>query len=266
MAKYTLDTEFSLLNGPKAHNWILRFRSMADAAFAGKDDRSRLLGNLLIMEQYVNTLKKGLSADGKQISAVLQNALDLLWGYLDGCVAVTDLQDLANDIYASTLAYNADEELTDAQMEFYQEHFGDGELSSIEWQNITWASWLLVEVVAIEGGRSDFEEASAYEQISFAYIDVDLIPFLTGASISIADVPLPSNTGADYSKAEEQVYQTSLFRCIIGHIQDGLRAALTATPEQYPSLRAKYQESTIIPSEYINRLMDFQKMNRDLRR
>lgn len=65
MSKYTLDMDFSLLNGPKAHNWIRRFRDMADSAFSGKDNRSRLLGNLLIIEQYVNTLKIGLSADGK---------------------------------------------------------------------------------------------------------------------------------------------------------------------------------------------------------
>lgn len=260
MAKYTLDTDFSLLNGPKAHNWILRFRNMADTAFAGKDNRSRLLGNLLIIEQYVNTLKKGLSADGKQISTVLQNALDFLWNYLDGHTAVTDFQDFANNIYASTLTYYADEELTDAQTRFYQEYFGDGELCSIEWQNITWASWLLMEVVAIEGGRLDFEEASTYEQISFAYIDTDLIPFLTDASISIANVPLSSNTGVDYSKAEEQIYQTPLFQYVIGRIQDSLKSALTATPEQYSSLKAKYQESTIIPAEHITKLMDFQKM------
>ena len=117
-----------------------------------------------------------------------------------------------------------------------------------------------MKVVAIEGGRLDFEEASIYEQISFAYIDTDLIPFLTDASISIANVPLFSNTGVDYSKAEEQIYQTPLFQFVIGHIQDSLKSALTATPEQYSSLKAKYQEPTIIPAEYISKLMDFQKM------
>lgn len=35
MGKYTLDTDFSLLNGPKAHNWILRFRDIAGAACWG---------------------------------------------------------------------------------------------------------------------------------------------------------------------------------------------------------------------------------------
>jgi len=165
MSKYTLDMDFSLLNGPKAHNWIRRFRDMADSAFAGKDNRSRLLGNLLIIEQYVNTLKIGLSADGKQ----------------------------------------------------------------------------------------------SYEQISFAEID-DLLAFLTDASISMENIPLPSSTGADYSKAAEQVYQTALFQSMIERIQDSLKTALLATPEQYPELRAKYQERTIIPVESITKLMDFQRM------
>lgn len=259
MAKYTLDTDFSLLNGPKAHNWILRFRDMANTAFAGKDNRARLLENLLIIEQYVNTLKKGLSADGEQLSAVLQNTLDVLWDYVEGHTAVSNFQDFAHNLYASTLAYNAGEELTEVQAAFYQEHFSGVELSSIEWQNITWTSELLLEVVAIEGGRLDFEEAAAYEQISFAAID-DLLAFLTDASINIIKAAPPSSTGAEYSKEAEGVYQSALFQYIIEHIQDSLKTALTVVPEQYPTLRINYQEITIIPAEHITGLMDFQKM------
>lgn len=259
IAKYTLETEFSLLNSPKAHNWILRFRNMADTAFAGKDNRSRLVGNLLIIEQYVNTLRKGLSADGRQLSTVLMNALNFLWDYVEGHTTAADFQDFANNVYASTLAHNADEALSDAEAEFYQKHFSGSKLSSIEWQNITWASHLLMEVLAIEGRQPDLEEAVSYAQISFADID-DLIAFLTDVSIHIANIPLPSSTGADYLKAEEQIYQTALFQYIIEHIQDSLKTALTAAPEQYSALRTKYQAFTIIPAEYITSLMDFQKM------
>ncbi len=259
MSKYTLDMDFSLLNGPKAHNWIRRFRDMADSAFSGKDNRSRLLGNLLIIEQYVNTLKIGLSADGKQLSTVLVSTLDFLWDYTERNASVADFQDFANNVCASAFAHGTGEALTDAQAKFYQKHFGGLELSAIEWQNITWTSGLLMEVTAIEGGRVDFEELESYEQISFAEID-DLLAFLTDASISMENIPLPSSTGADYSKAAEQVYETALFQSMIERIQDSLKTALLATPEQYPELRAKYQERTIIPVESITKLMDFQRM------
>ena len=45
--KYTLDTDFSSLNGPKAANWIIGFQDMPENAFADSSSHSRLLGNLL---------------------------------------------------------------------------------------------------------------------------------------------------------------------------------------------------------------------------
>lgn len=237
MGKYTLDTDFSLLNGPKAHNWILRFRDIAGAAFAGRDNRCRLPGNLLILDQYVNTLKLGLTASGGQPSAVLLKALDDLWGYAEGRVPAADFQDFANLLYAAALARNAGEELTAPQAEFYQEHFSGAERCPVEWQSITWASGLLMEAVAIEGGQSGFEEFQSDDEISFASVD-DLLAFLTDACIHLANVPLPSGSGADYEKAAEQVYQTALFQSIVEHIQGSLKTALTAAPEQYPEFRS----------------------------
>lgn len=232
---------------------------MADSAFADQGNRSRLLGSLLIIEQYVHTLQRGLSAGGKRLSPVLINALDYLWNYLEGRIAATDFQNFANNIYAGALACNVSKELTDTQEKFYQEHFNHVGLSSIERQIITWVSGLLMEVVAIEGGRLDFEGIADYERISFAGIN-DLIAFLTDASISIANIPLLSNSGGDYARAAEQVYQTALFHHIIEHIQNSLKAALNTAPEQYSSLRTEYQTYTIIPTEYIASLMSFQQM------
>ena len=40
--KYTLDTDFSSLNGPKAANWIMGFQDMAEDAFADSNSHSRL--------------------------------------------------------------------------------------------------------------------------------------------------------------------------------------------------------------------------------
>ncbi len=249
MGIYTLDSDFSSLNGKKADNWILRFRSMAGDAFAGQGNRPRLLGCLLILEQCVHTLRHGLSVNGRQPSAILSEALDVLWGCLEERAAIKDFEDFSNNVYASTLFHYAGEELTDGQEEFYRKHFGNEKLCSFEWQMLTWASGLLMELTAIKGSRVDFEKIKGYEQISFADID-DLLGFLTDAGISLLRIPLPSCSGTDYSKAVEQVYQTELFRGIIRHIQSSLKTALAAAPEQYGALRAEYQSYTIIPEEY----------------
>lgn len=259
MGKYTLDMDFSSLNGPKAHNWILKFRDLADTAFDGKDNRARLLGNLLIIELYVHTLESGLSAEGRRPSAVLERVLGILWGYLEDHELTAEVQEFANNIYASTLAHDVGEALTEGQENFYREHVDGLDLSAIEWQTLGWASGLLMEVVVIEGGRLEFEELEGYEQISFANVD-DLLAFLTDAGIYITQASLPPSTGADYEKAAEQVYQTALFRTIIEQIQGSLNAARTAEREQYPTLRAEYQKRTLVPLESIPSLMDFLKM------
>ncbi len=54
--KYTLDTDFSSLSGPKAANWIMGFQDMAEDAFADSNSHSRLLGNLLIFSGIVDSV------------------------------------------------------------------------------------------------------------------------------------------------------------------------------------------------------------------
>lgn len=55
--KYTLDTDFAALNGPKASNWLKNFRNMTESAFTDSSNHSRLLGNLLVMELCTTTLR-----------------------------------------------------------------------------------------------------------------------------------------------------------------------------------------------------------------
>ena len=81
--KYTLDTDFSSLNGPKAANWIMGFQDMVEDAFADSNSHLRLLGNLLILEPYIHTLRQGLTDTGRSVSDVCQEALDVLWDYLE---------------------------------------------------------------------------------------------------------------------------------------------------------------------------------------
>ena len=61
------------------------------------------------------------------------------------------------------------EERTDAQAEFFRKYVDIPWGKNSEWQIPTWLSVLLMEVVAISGGRLDFEEYEEYEQ------DVDFV-------------------------------------------------------------------------------------------
>lgn len=255
--KYTLDTDFSSLNGPKADNWIMGFQDMVEDAFADSNSHLRLLGNLLILEPYIHTLRQGLTDTGRSVSDVCQEALDVLWDYLEGKKAASDFEDFANNLYAATLNYNVGEEITDAQAEFYKKHVDIPWGSTCEWQILTWLSVLLMEVVAISGGRLDFEEYEEYEQdVDFVEME-EMLNMLADAFIDFTNTPLPSNKASDVMNAQEQVYQTPLFRQFIERIQNGLKAALSATSEQYPALQEEYRQYTILPEEYAAKLLGF---------
>ena len=250
--KYTLDTDFSSLNGPKAVNWIIGFQDMTEDAFADSSSHSRLLGNLLILEPYLHTIRQGLADRGRTVPAILQEALDILWDYLEGRKAPSDFQDFANNLYAAALDYNVGEEITDAQAEFSRKYVDIPWGKNSEWQILTWLSVLLMEVVAISGGWLDFEE---YEQdVDFVEME-EMLNMLADALIDLTNTPLPSNKASDVMNAQEQVYQTPLFRQFIERIQNGLKAALSATPEQYPALREEYRQYTILPEEYAVKLL-----------
>lgn len=66
------------------------------------------------------------------------------------------------------------------------------------------------------------------------------------AFIDLTDTPLQSNKAVDVMNAQEQVYQKPLFRQFIERIQNGMKAALSATPEQYPAFRQEYRQYTIL--------------------
>ena len=250
--KYTLDTDFSSLNGPKAANWIIGFQDMTEDAFADSSSHSRLLGNLLILEPYLHTIRQGLADRGRTVPAILQEALDILWDYLEGRKAPSDFQDFANNLYAAALDYNVGEEITDAQAEFSRKYVDIPWGKNSEWQILTWLSVLLMEVVAISGGWLDFEE---YEQdVDFVEME-EMLNMLVDVFIDLTDTPLQSNKASDVMNAQEQVYQTLLFRQFIERIQNGLKAALSATPEQYPALREEYRQYTILPEEYAVKLL-----------
>lgn len=257
--KYTLDTDFSALNGPKATNWVLQFRELAEKSFHSKDLSSWLLGNLLVIESYVHTLREGLAIDGKQLAVMVTYSLDRLWDCLEGRTTPIDCQDFANNLWASTLYYNVGEEISDAQAEFYQANFNDVNDNTCEWQILTWCSTLFMYLVADAGGRLDFEEFEVDEfgiQADFGGMD-EMLSMLGDACIVLTNTPCPSNRAGDVLQAMELVYQMPLFRQMVGLIQGALKTALTATPEQYSALRAGYQSKGILPEEYAAGLLSF---------
>ena len=95
-----------------------------------------------------------------------------------------------------------------------------------------------------------------YEQeIDFSEMD-EMLNMLADASIELTGTPLQSNKAVDVMNAWEQVSQTPLFRQVIERIQNGLKAALSAVPEQYPALREEYRRYTILPKEYAAKLLE----------
>lgn len=254
--KYTLDTDFSSLDGPKAANWMMDFQDMAHDAFADSSSHTRLLGNLLILEPYMHTLRQGLVDQGRTVPVILQKAMDPLWDYLEGKKEVSDFQDFANNLYAATLDYNVGEEITEEQAEFSRNFVDIPWGKTCEWQILTWLSTLLMEVVATCGGRLDFEEFEDYEQeIDFSEMD-EMLNMLADAGIELIGMPLSESKAADVMNAWEQISQTPLFRQVVERIQNGLKAALSAVPEQYPALREEYRQYTILPEEYAAKLLE----------
>lgn len=254
--KYTLDTDFSVLNGPKAANWLRSFTDLAEKAFAGYDSCHCLLGNLLVMEMCACTLRQGLDGQEKPFPPVIQRGLNLLWSCLREQTVSTDMQEFANDLYACSLEHNLGTDLTDTQKVFFKEHFGSAEKSTYEWSVTDDIAVLLVKCIAVYGGRLDFEEFETCRQIDFREISY-LLDFLQDACIGLTNTPCPSDRARDFEKALELVSQTSLFRQLMGRIQGALKTSLTAAPEQYEALRAEYQSKGILPEECAAGLLSF---------
>lgn len=101
------------------------------------------------------------------------------------------------------------------------------------------------------------DDATFDDQCFLVLAMISGLDMLADAFIDLTDTPLPGGKASDVMNAQEQVYQTPLFRQFIERIQNGLKAALSATPEQYPALREEYHQYTILPEEYAAKLLGF---------
>lgn len=241
--------DFSTFSGEQVNQWLLEFGTMVEQAFAKEDQRRRLLGNLLILEPYVHTLRQGLEQKGETLCPLVQQGLDRLWGYLEHPEITEEFQQFANALFACVLDYNTGEGLTEEQEEFYQEHLGDADRSSHEWAILAWVGTLLVCVVGIQGGQLDFEETEGFDEIGFFDIE-ELLNSLADACIDLTGIQRVSSRAADLDLALEQVYQTKLYQNLLTLVQEGLRTALTTQLDQAAALREAASHRMILPKQY----------------
>lgn len=243
MPKYTLSIDFQTLKPTEAVKWMCEFCQMAEEMFANQDNRIRLLGHVLLLESYTNTVRQGLNAHQRQLFPLVQQGLDFLCGYLEGTIEVNEFQEFAGNLYACVLENNTGEELLEDKQDFYDEYFGQAELSADEWMLLEWIGGLLLELVVISGGELDFdfyEEFEGVEHIDLFYNIEGLLSGLADSWVNILGI-----------KNYNQVYQEKQYQNIVTFVCNSLKTALNATPDQFSLLLKEYSQKLIVPEEYV---------------
>ena len=246
--EYTLKTKFAALEVPQAIEYLMDFGKIIEKAFEYRDSRPRLLGNLLVLERYCNTVQRGLEGYETQLSVCLRYAQGLLWDYLGGRVTAADFQDFANDYFAWLLEHCVGPSI-DLYESLYAEYFTDSCPDPLEWIAAEWSCDLLMKLVSIEGGRVDYEN---FEECG--KLDLDWVPYMLEIILEtvcerLASAIVASNRKVDSEKSMIQVHN-SLAQKIVKYVQNDLQMALLAAPAEYEVLRKEYAQYTIIPEQY----------------
>lgn len=252
MPEHIFQIDIASIINSQTDDWSRKWTMEMENAFKNSDNHLRLLANLLVMEQYINTLRQGLAASGKTLSAGLERACNILWDFLDSRIAPTDFEDFANDYYDCLLAYNVGE-TTDTPKEFYDKYFAGSDPDAYELLAIEWSSGLLMQLVAIADGNVDFEEFEDCERIDFYGISI-MLSILEDACIGLTNTPC-SGDMESRKEALTQVHRSTLFQEIIKHVRDCVQTALNAAPDTYESLRHEYVQYPIISAEYASALL-----------
>ena len=103
MDAHTLFCDFASLSRKNAGDWVSNCSKLADKAFKNSSNQTRLLGNLLVLEQYMHTLEQGLQENGEEPLPITYQSIQMLWDYLDGKIKPSDFADFANALYACVL-------------------------------------------------------------------------------------------------------------------------------------------------------------------
>ena len=238
MQEYTLKTKFAALKVPQANEYLMDFGKIIEKAFEYRDSRPRLLGNLLVLECYCNTVQRGLEGLETQLFVCLRYAQGLLWDYLGRRVTAADFQDFANDYYAwfSEKGVEHNDAPNGFCSEHFAEYFADSCPDPYEWVAVEWSCDLLMQLVSIEGGRVDYEN---FEECG--KLDLDWVPYMLEIILEtvcerLASAIVASNRKVDSEKSMIQVHN-SLAQKIVKYVQNDLQMALLAAPAEYEALR-----------------------------
>ena len=238
MQEYTLKTKFAALKVPQANEYLMDFGKIIEKAFEYRDSRPRLLGNLLVLECYCNTVQRGLEGLETQLFVCLRYAQGLLWDYLGRRVTAADFQDFANDYYAWFSEKGV--EHNDAPKGFCSEHFAEYFADSCpdpyEWVAVEWSCDLLMQLVSIEGGRVDYENFEEGGKLDLDWVPYMLEIILETVCERLASAIVASNRKVDSEKSMIQVHN-SLAQKIVKYVQNDLQMALLAAPAEYEALR-----------------------------
>ena len=215
MQEYTLKTNFAALMEPYANEYLIDFRNIVEKAFAHSDSRPRLLGNLLVLERYCNTVQQGLAADKAQLCVCLRYARGLLWDYLGGRVAAADFQDFANDYFAWFLEHNVGSE--GFCSEHFAEYFADSCPDPYEWIAVEWSCDLLMKLVSIEGGRMEYENFEECGKLDLDWVLYMLEIILETVCERLTSAIVASNRKVDSEKSMIQVHN-SLAQKIVKYV------------------------------------------------
>ncbi len=250
MQNFTLDTDFSELSGKDAHKIMLDFTQIVSNAF-GNGENQTLLGNLLVMSRYINTVHTYMSSNGDEISPGILKAYNILWDCLEGKISAADYEAFANYLLGVMSNYNTGSDY-DVPDEFYDEYFkGDFDPGALEINLLEWCVYLLVPLVVKDGGHIDYFEGEDEDMGGIDFFGLNQIMDVTlDMCVELTDTPVPSSKASDLEKVYEKVYKTPLFTGIIKNIQNDLKTALAADPSKYSDLRNKYRSLSIMPEEY----------------
>lgn len=248
--------DFSTLSPGERHSWCAGFYGIVQSAFREQDDNRRLLGNLLVLERYLHTLEQGLGERKKAgPSPGLRQAVELLWSCLEGHTSPLDFQDFANDLDACVFAHNVGGQEA-ASQEFWDRQIGEAQRTAYEWLALEWAASLLMELVSIAGGRVDDPDKEAISQVDL-YGICDMLDILEDACTELAGISVCTEQGSRYKEMADQVYAAPLFQQLVAGIQDDLKTAIAALPEEYAALREAYSSRTILPAQYAAALVEY---------
>lgn len=234
MGNFTIDTDLAALDGAQTKAWLESFGNMIENAFIDCSNEQRLLGNLLVLVRYCNTLQQGLTGSGKRLSLGLQKAMVLLWDFLEGNAVPAEFADFSNDLYACYY-FDSVGDLDELPEPFYIEYFGDDRPCGYEWMAVEWAAGLLLQLVSIAGGAMDFDDFEDCRHVDFYGVHL-LLDQLEGIT---EDGVIPP------------------FQEIAQVVQSDLRRARGAVLETYALLREEYQEYTLMPEKYAGKLLEY---------